>query len=273
MNNAEYHADPSYGQSALKLIIDSPELFCGRHITKQWPYPESASMSLGSLGHGLLLGGERIIEIPESALTSNGQRRGKAWEAFSEANAGALLVKPEEYAVARKLADNVLAHPTAAKILAAPGPTEESLLWTDEETGLRLKARPDKQATFGEETIVADLKCVRDPTERNFSRAIADYGYAFQAAFYLDAVKLCKGIAPEAFVFIAVRNEPPYETRCWELAESAIELGRSMYRKALKELSRRLKSNDWNGTDWDECRSIDLPKWSYSSEWNDEVAV
>jgi hypothetical protein len=264
--NEEYHAFSAWSQSALKLLAENVELFHGRYILQppKWPHPETASMALGTLVHGLLLGGESVIEIPPEALTSNGQRRGKAWEAFCAANPGAILVKPEEYALARGIADNVLANPTAARILAAPGPTEESLFWADVDTILPLKARPDKQATFASgETIIADLKVVRDPTAKGFSYAIEDYGYHVQAAFYLDAMDEAKSIKPEAFVFICVRNEPPFECRVWELAGSAIELGREQYRAALADLSRRLVSDCWISDGAEDCHEIDLPPRAY----------
>ena len=266
LTNSEYHSHSAWSQSQLKCLLESPELFHGRYILQppKWPHPETASMALGTLVHGLLLGGESVIEIPPEALTSNGQRRGKAWEAFCAANAGAILVKPEEYALARGIADNVLANPTAARILAADGPAEESLFWTDAETSLALRARPDKLAIFPSgEVIVADLKVVRDPTGKGFPYAIEDYGYAVQAAFYLDAVELVGGKAPDAFVFVAVRNDPPYECRVWELADSAVELGREQYRRALADLSRRLVTQDWKSPGADDCQTIDLPTRAY----------
>ena len=264
LSNAEYHAHPAWSSSPVRLLPEYPELFHGRYITGEFPHPESDAIDLGTAVHSdLLEGGKGWLEIPADALTSNGQRRGKAWEAFEAEHAGQTLLLPSQAAKVRLISASVLADPMARRLLEATGKAEESLFLPDPETALPLKARPDKQCCFPDGLILADIKTVSDPGEYAFAYKCLDYGYARQAAWYSMAVQTCHLEPVEAFVFICVRSEPPYECRCWELTDRAIERGTELNRVAINDLATRLVSDDWHGPGFGRCLPLELPNRFY----------
>lgn len=262
MDNAQYHMAAAWGSSQLKLLPDSPELFAARYITREYPQEESSAMDLGTAVHSDLLGGDGWELIPPEVLTSNGRRQGKAWEQFQADNASKLLLLPNDAAKVQAMVASVRAEPMAARLLGMPGPCEESIFWTDKETGLPLKCRPDKRVIFPDDTVVADLKTSNDPTQSAFQWRMYDLGYHRQAAHYIDGLATI-GIEGPAWVFIVVRNAPPYECRVYELDQEAINFGREINREALIDLAKRLETNNWRGPSWGRCQPIDLPKRAY----------
>lgn len=258
----QYHARPEWSHSQLVLLPESPELFRARHVTRELSFPATAPMELGQAVHDLLSGSDNVVLIPAEALTSNGQRRGKAWEQFCAQHDGSMLLKEDTYNTVRRIADALHAEPIAGKLLAAAGHTEHTVVWQDGETGLPLRMRCDKAACFPDGWVLVDWKVVSDPTERAFQYKIEDFAYHRQAAFYSDGWTLYQQ-SPEAFVFVAVRGEPPHEVRCWELAARALYLGRQQNDAAKRDLARRLEQDDWHGAGHGRLVEIDLPARNY----------
>ena len=107
-----------------------------------------------------------------------------------------------------------------------------------------------------------DLKTTVDASHRGFSNAIAKYGYAFQAAFYMDTFEWATGSKLEGFGFVAVESKAPYNVMCYRLDDESIEIGRSQYRAALNKYAECLESGVWHG--YDDCELemlIGLPDW------------
>lgn len=268
----EYRADPAWSVSQVNLLPEQPELFYGYHVAKPplWERPATPNMDRGTILHACLLDGADLdaFIIPAHVLSSNGSRAGKAWQRWKETRGDDPCIKDSEADDLRQMIASVRAEPQAAKLLDAPGGVEVSLFATDEPTGLRLKGRIDKLAKLKDTLVVVDLKTTSDPTDRAFSRSLIDYGYHRQAAWYLDLVAGPDVPVDELppFVFICVRNEPPYECRVWELASSAIALGREKNREALIDLAKRLASDNWRGPQFNTIPLIDLPRWVYRGE-------
>ncbi len=127
-------------------------------------------------------------------------------------------------------------------IFHVPGITQKSFRWTDEETGLALKCRPDRILETG---VVVDLKSsCDDVSPASFSWTIKKYGYHRQAALYMDGLR-ANGIEAEDFVFVAVRKVWPFDVCVMRLEEDSIKLGREDNRQTLIELAERKKTNNW----------------------------
>lgn len=268
--DAEYRAWPDWSQSAVKLLPGGPELFHGYHVAKPPLYvrPKTAAMDTGTILHACCLEGvslEHFI-IPAEVLSASGSRAGTAWKAWEAARGDTPAIKANEAFPLRKMLGSVFAEPQAAKLLRAPGPIEVCKQWRHAKTGLPMKLRADKIAELKDTRVAIDLKSTRDPTERGFARACFDLGYHRQAAWYLDG--LCGADTPIdrlwPFVFIAVRNEPPYECFVWELSARSIDLGRQENDAALADLATRLETDNWHGPQFGKVNMIDLPKWAFT---------
>ena len=265
----EYHARPEWSHSQRKLLPNHPELFHGYHVTHEWEFKQTDDMWLGECLHAVCLEGKSIVEIPDYALTSNGQRRGKAWEAWQAEHANDFYLLPKEAERVLAMRDGLMADPKCRAFLEAEGQCEASYFYIDEETGLQCRARVDKLATFGRIAIIGDLKATNiDPTDaRQVGLKVLEMGYHRQGAEYTEAVGEVDGETPDGFGFLFVRNRVPYNARLWVLKSEDIELGWRQNHAALRDLRRRLDSNDWiEGDTFGKENPITLPRWAYSDQ-------
>jgi hypothetical protein len=128
-----------------------------------------------------------------------------------------------------------------------------------------LKVRPDALSVA--HPVIVDLKTTRDASYSGFIKAIQNLHYHLSAAMYLEGVNQCRELlehtrhfAYTKFVFVCVENEPPYPTAVYELAPEYIELGKVLYRRAMRTL-RDARQNDWPAYP-DDIRVIEPPSWA-----------
>lgn len=140
--------------------------------------------------------------------------------------------------------------------LSRSGSAEVSILWQDAATGLMCKGRIDK-LTDG---LAVDLKTTRDAGQ--FEKSIADFGYARQAAFYLDGLYALTGRAYQ-FGIIAVERDAPHGVRAAVMSDEAIAAGRLEYRDALQTIAAGRNSQTW--ASYAQPNEWDLPRWSVPS--------
>lgn len=206
------------------------------------PREDTLSLLLGRAVHKAVLEGMDAFNA-EFAIGPDVDKRTKAgkeeWAAFeTSADArGKIILKKDDLDKVLLMANAVFRHPWASKLLAE-GVSEQTILWQDFDSGLMCKARPDRLPDEGKRTLV-DLKTTRDAGEKAFMRSITEYGYARQAAFYLDGMNyLKKGTLKntffDLFVFVAVETEEPYRVEVYTLSNDFIEYGRQEYRRLLQ---------------------------------------
>jgi exodeoxyribonuclease VIII len=215
---------------------------------------QSNAMLLGAAVHCALLTPDAF----ESAFTRGPpDRRGNRWkEALDEHGDG--LLTAGDYDDALAIRDSLSRDPMMRKILKG-AVTEVSGFWTDAETGLRCRCRPDVwNPAMG---LLADLKVTNDARPHAFRRRVADFGYHAQEAFYTDGWRAC-GADVAAFVFIAVEPSPPFGFVLYELDPAAAEQGRTAMRLAMEKWRSCTEQNDWPAY----ARGVtplDLPQWAY----------
>ena len=264
---AEYHARPEWSQSQFKLLPDHPDLFHGFHIARRWTVEVTDDMELGTQLHGVWLEKKPLLIIPPEALTSNGQRRGKAWESWCQEHRDNPGLLPRDADRIQAMADGGMADPVVRGLIEAEGEVEHTIVWTDAETGLPLRGRLDKMARFDGGYQIMDIKSTSiDPGDmRAVSAKIWTMKYHQQAACYIDAATLLYG-APLCFVFVFVRNRPPFNAVAWALNENDIDLGRRHNRSALVDLRRRLHCGDWNGSRFGFLNPVSLPNYAWTDD-------
>jgi hypothetical protein len=267
----EYHARPEWSHSQIEVFKDSPPLFHGRYITNIYPFQKSSAMDDGTIVHDILSSGRRIEDvvaiIPDDVLNGDGHRKGAAWKRWSDDHAGMIQRKQDECDSLLRMIESVQSNPKARWLLDAKGYYEHSIVWRDKVTGLMLRARPDKMSLLSDECVISDIKTTRAEDHRDFSSAIASFGYHRQAAWYWDGVESL-GYDVPAFCFITVNKTPAHECHVYELQPSAIELGREENRQLLVELAHRLNTDNWTSRDHGTILEIDLPTWAYRQTQN-----
>ena len=111
-----------------------------------------------------------------------------------------------------------------------------------------------------------DLKTARDVSRKWFGKAFVEFGYDFQATFYLLFAQAL-GFDKKIFDFGCVENEAPWTTQVHSFAPYQndnhwilFDANRIRLARAAKEIVRRLEANDFK--DSEEWEEIEIPEWS-----------
>ena len=239
MTFAEYLRAEGLNWSLLKHMDDSALAFRHARDNEQ---PDTATLARGRYVHAAVLQPETLGN--EFAIWTGGDRRGNAYKAFAAANEGKTIFKPDEIEAMDAMARAVRAHPAAAALLAGTV-VEAPVFWTDLETGLKCKARPDFRCP--KRRIVGDLKTTRSIDVRRFGHDIARYQYHRQLAHYTAGIISAEGWTPESHVLIAVETAAPYDVAVFPLSPATIEMGAEGVAELLARVVECEASGEWPG--------------------------
>jgi hypothetical protein len=247
-----YRQAPGVNISNLKLMGRSPAHYHAR-VTGPRMEPTPA-MVFGTLLHRACLEPEKLagsfVVKPEDM-----DFRSKAGKEWRDAQTAPIIDAAQKNALETASA-KVLAHPAACDVLTNSN-KEVSVFKRCEKTNILLKGRIDAITVQKDTglTWVADIKTTEDASPKAFARAIAQWGYAEQAAFYLDLV------GATHFVFIAVEKVAPYEVAVYELDPESISIGRKQNEKNLDLYKRCNEAKEWAGYSTG-IETITMPQWA-----------
>ena len=162
--------------------------------------------------------------------------------AFTDMHRGKIIVAESQMAVASAVAAAARANPEIRALLELPGTPEVSIVWDDEDTGLRCQGRIDWLA----KGLLLDLKTCEVASNRAVSAMAMRYGYFTQMAFYTDGLAQLYKRQHEAWI-IAVEKEPPHGMGRYRVHELGIEWGRKAYKAALSVIAECEASGVWPG--------------------------
>jgi len=244
ITNEQYHASEGISRSKLMLLDKSPyhfwyEMHSGLAEKKE-PTP---AMNVGSAFHTLLL--EPELFSREFAVAPKIDRRttkGKeAYEVFMKENMDKILLTDEQYAKACVMARHVKQHDIVTTLLD-DAKFEQSIFWTDEETGIQFKTRPD----IWSNKMVVDLKTTADASPHAFMRSALNFGYYLQAGMAYEA---CRAIGKpfEMFVILAAEKEAPYVPSVLIMDENALQFGINQFQSYKRKLKHCMDNDIWPG--------------------------
>lgn len=167
-----YHADPALGRSELMWLLEDVGVYWTNSrmnpARKKWEV--DGAMRLGKALHCLLLEPhdfrDRYAVMPYDDLANKYALTGKEFKRMSE------MVE-----VIRSMKD--------VNRYLSKGYSEVTVIWQDDATGLRHKARHDYMKTF----LTVDYKTIASLHWRVLKRSIEQYGYDVQAELYLESRK------------------------------------------------------------------------------------
>jgi exodeoxyribonuclease VIII len=262
----EYAALPGIRASHLKNYRTSP-----RHglYGEMVPLEDRDSFRAGRAAHTALMEPRRFLldyllwpEIRDPDTGIGGARNNNAWKAFkADADqAGRTVLTLAQYETANAIADAVFAHPPALEILAG-AKFEWVLTWTDEETGIECKARPDSLAA----PIVADLKTTATINERLFMATAERLGYWHAQAFYRMGAA-ANGIGDTRHCLIAVEAKPPHDVAAFWLDDADLYTAECEVRDLLRLVATCRESGEYVGQ-YPEPVRLTRPGWAQPSEY------
>lgn len=257
---AEYHADrDSLSVSGAKVLLQAPALF--RHRQDN---PEHKDVfDFGSAAHALVLGvGAEVVEVDADSWRT--KAAGEARDAARAQGKTPLLAK--DAAKVRDMADALSGHAGAMSLLSG-GQPEVSAYAVDEWTGVMRRCRYD----YLRDDVAVDYKSAADISPGGFQRACLNYGYAMQAAWYLD-VATDLGQPLSDFGFIAQAKEAPYLVEVYRLDDDFLALGRARNLAALERFRDCRDSGKWPGYTGRDFTTLTAPKWARNDDLQEMTA-
>ena len=264
MSYAEYDRIDAVRSGMLKEIAHSPAHCFARYLDANRPDDTASPGALIGLAyHCAMLEGPDELRRRYPVLPAGTDRRTKAGKAAYD-NAMAAGAQPMSYDAAVAVRAMVAAthRLRLTRDVFAAGVSEQTVIWTDEETGLHCKARFDHAVAPCERWpvgLVADLKSTHNAQPSAFSRSAYDLGYHIQRAFYAQAFKAAYRVEAEPeFRFLAIEQTRPYVGKWLEPSADFESLGYLEMRRTLALYAECQRTGIWPGYD-DYPDEIELP--------------
>ena len=123
---------------------------------------------------------------------------------------------------------------------------QKSLFWTDKETGLKLKTRPDVCKV--NKCVVIDIKTCKDASPSGFGKDAANLNYPIQAVLQMRGC-LETGLMSviNKYYWIAVEKTAPYNAQIYEFEEGEWDWAYMRLDHVLNLISKAQKENKWVG--------------------------
>ena len=267
LSNEAHHADPAIGASGLKMLERSPLHYWSayRDPARETRDPTPA-MKLGTQWHCAvfepLAFGERHIVVPDGI--DRRTKEGKALFAEIEAS-GRDPLSIETHKQLLAMAASARSHPVAQVIFAQQHQTETSMFWTDADTGLRCKIRPDlfvAPCGMFPNGLICDGKSTEDASVEGFGRQAWNLDMDLQAAWYCDGFQTLFGTAePPTFVWLVQERDKPFATAVYSAGDDVVSHGRRRYQRLLRLLARCEADQHWPGYPTT-VAPLQLPAWA-----------
>lgn len=288
LTNEQYHGLTSVmSKTMLDLYADCPARLKAKLDGQE--QEETDSMRVGTLTHIALLEPElwdkTVAVVPAEAPKDLRRYRGgkklsdetlqsiEFWDTFEAANAGKTIASHEEAAKARLMADSVVQKmDRIAKKHGGVNPfrngdaiIEASFFWTDKETGVRCRCRPDMMF-YSEDGpfYIIDLKTTASCRPEAFDKSTENFRYDVSSAFYSDGVAAYFGRDPDAYLLITPEKKAPHFTMVRPATPEILRRGREAYRADLRGIAECKRTGVWPDYG-DDFIDMALPRWAKES--------
>lgn len=245
----QYHAGPGISRSNLMEFKKTPMHYWDKNINPEKQTEEKPeiinirdALGFGNAVHTYVLE-QREFDSRYCVMPKIDRRKKSDAIIYNDLICnlnGKELISEDAFAglqgIDRSIKKNVFAHN-----LITDGLYEHSLYWTDKDTGLICKVRPD----IWHNNMVCDLKTAADASYRSFQHSVFSYGYHIQCAMIHEALYSLFGQNMTKFFFIAVEKVRPYAVGVYELDEFALQRGVEDFKELLHRLKYCIDNDDW----------------------------
>jgi hypothetical protein len=121
-----------------------------------------------------------------------------------------------------------------------------SLFWTDEQTGVNLKTRPD--ICKRKKNVIVNLKTTNDGSPEAFSRELAKYDYPLQASIEMRGC-VESGLMPQIdnYFWLVVEKVPPFNATLYEFEQGDMHYSSDELDYLLRRIQRAREENLYPG--------------------------
>lgn len=255
---AKYAQIDAVNWSSLKVLRESAKAY--QHRLGR-PFEPSSAMLMGTAIHTAVIEPERFGDV--HPIFTGKKRQGKAWTAFKEEHPSADILTEAEALNALAAARSVQAHPIAGPLMRG-GEREQTITWTDPETGLACKCRVDLVANG-----LRELKTTGDLSPNRFAAQAARLGYHGQIAFYEDGLREAGHVITTEPRLVCVQSVEPWDVVVYSVGDDVVDQGRRLYQRLLRELRDCREANAWPGRAEDHEMTFALPSWAVDEDDED----
>ena len=257
ITNAEYHGSGELSRSTAWSLLQS----CPAKVRYDMnhPKPSSPALVIGSGFHTATLEPEKLDDefaVKPSEIDGQGPRTKhykESFELMQKSEPDKQWLAPADYDLILEMAGSALENPVLRHYMADIDKVVEGTGYFEME-GAKCKVRPDLYIPGA--GVVIDLKSTQDASNRGFTKSVRQFGYLFQACWYMHALRLL-GEKPKQFVFIAVEKTAPYATAAYTIKESDINKQFSNMERACQLWAACQSSGIWPGYS-DMVETLDL---------------
>jgi hypothetical protein len=265
MAAADYFAVDAMSNSGLKRLQRSPWHYRSGFLPAAPGGKEATpAMFAGTLAHCALLEpaefDKRYVVGPDYA------RSNKIWKDFVAEHPDQDVITMAQKGVAFAQAEALRGAPEVRKLFAYPGEEEVSIFWRDEKTGVLCKARPDRVCRVEQEGVILfDAKTTGDASPEGFRKAVGNFRYHQQAAFYARGWEAATGETVLGMVFGAVESEYPFATCTYMLADPILDYAQREIDRLLAIYAQCLQTGVWPGYPVELQLIESLPPWTMTA--------
>lgn len=261
-----YHADKtSISRSSIMEYDKCPRKYEALYVTKEVTKEVTKPMLLGSAFHTLILEPHLFDDRVAVRRKVDGRTRdGKIYnDAFVLSSAGKMVIDEEMMETITGMAEALKNHAEAYALVYGNKPVyERSYVWGNDESGLRVKSRPD----ILQPNCIIDLKTCQSADEYSFGQSMHKNGNHIQAAMVQDALYIVDGREDARslpVINIAIETKAPYCIGIYFISQSACDAGRERYQSVIKRMKVSFETGVYLSYP---TKEIDLPRWYIGSD-------
>ena len=238
-----YHSgptpSPSLSYSGAKVLLQGPPARYRHQLDHK---EHKAAWDFGHAWHSLILGkGDPVVEVAAKDWRTKAAQEARA-NAYDR---GFVPLLSGDVETVRRMAEVFRNDPDVGPLLA-DGVAEVSMFGRDPLTGVWVRGRIDW--INAEARAFVDVKTTTDASEAGFNKAVERFGYAMQAAWYVDlADQLPELPEVDRFLFAAQEKEAPYLVHVFDLNADWLAIGRHLNRRALDLFAECVETDNWPG--------------------------
>lgn len=254
-----YHQGPGISRSGLMEFKRSPYHYWYKYLNLDYKSePVTPAQIIGNALHTLILEPnefeKRYFVIPEfNKATKEGKEH---WLKIKSELGKKETLTVNQYQTLQHMTASLKKNKLATQLIEY-AEIEQSLYWTDPDTGILCKCRPD----ILRNNLVCDLKTAQNGSPRSFQYAAFDYGYYIQAAMVREAIKQLKQKIIKDFLFLVIEKARPYAISIYQLDEASLDKGYQEFKTLLVRYQHCLESNDWPAYT---IQEVSLPRYVFS---------
>lgn len=232
------------------------------------PSPPSTAMALGTALHAWTL--ERdvygdLVYVTEFQHTAQSKAGKMEREDADKMCGNRVMLSDDDDKLVKAMSKAIVTHPIGRKLAMSKGEVEEVVIWIDEATGMKCKAKLDKRIG----SVVIDIKSTKADSRVEFEKEVEKFEYHVQAAFYSLGLA-AHGIQPVEFYFIPVCNEAVEKVEgrgklryaeVHQLGQESLRIGEEVARERLNAWHHYTTTSNWPAFS-PRVEFIDIPMWA-----------